>query len=183
MAHTATIGREQPQTTLNQITWLSDQLGELSNLITREELDAILRKAAVVFVEAAQNKLISGGHVLSGDLVDSVGIIERKKGRKLSRVIVGPRYYGGYKGQIAHIVEYGSYISGERFRSIANKAGLTNRKIKQRLLKQASTGVMPAAPFMRPAFDENKQKVMDFVTKEITKLIIEKAKKQGLEAA
>lgn len=182
MSRTTKISRNQPAVDLKEITWLSDSLGELSNQISTEELNKMLRRAAMVFVQAAQNKLISGGHVLSGNLVDSIGIIERKKGRKLNRVSVGPRYYGGFKGQIAHIVEFGSYMSGERFRSIGNKHGLTNRKLKQRLLKQASTGVMPASPFMRPAFDENKDQVMKQLTDDITELIMEKAKKQGLAA-
>lgn len=183
MSRTRNIKSTSPAIDTKEITWLSDSLGELSNQISTEELNKLLRKSAMIFVNAAQNKLQSGGHVLSGNLVDSIGIIERKKGRKLSRVIVGPRYYGGFKGQIAHIVEYGSYLTGERFRSIGNNHGLTNRKLKQRLLKQASTGVMPAAPFMRPAFDEHKDEVMKQITDDIEKLIMDKAKKQGLAAA
>lgn len=172
---------EQPHTDLKQLTWVSDKLGEISNRISNTELNKLLRMRGQVMIDEAQNILQSGGHVLSGNLVDSIGFIERKGGRRLSRVIIGPRYYGGYKGQLAHIIEYGS-AGAERFRFLGNKKmRLTNKSVKAKLLAKASTGVLPAMPFMRPAFERHKQQVMDALVKDITSLIMDEAKKLGFD--
>ncbi len=78
---------------------------------------------------------VSPGKHGSGNLKKSIGIKIKRFGG-VDVLIAGPRVDGKHKGQHAFIVEYGTK---ERF----TKSG-------------ASRGVMPAHPFMRPAFAQTK---------------------------
>lgn len=67
----------------------------------------------------------------SGDLADSIGTI---KTQELGGIAAGPRIGGGYKGFAGHLVEYGTK--------------------KRRTRRGANRGVMPAKPFVRPAWEQ-----------------------------
>ena len=71
----------------------------------RNELYEGLKKAAQPIVDSAQSKV----NVRTGNLRASIGFIERrKKAYYKSVVLIGARSYGGWKGNHAHLVEFGT---------------------------------------------------------------------------
>ena len=82
----------------------------------------------------------------TGNLVDSIGIVKSGKRNKaeLGLVAAGPRRRGKAKGYHAHMVEYG-----------------TRRRHTK---KGANRGVMPANPFMEPAWRQTKSEVLQSIS-------------------
>lgn len=82
----------------------------------------------------------------TGTLIDSIGIVKggfsnfSAGNRELGQVTVGPRRKGRSRAYHAHLVEFGT------------------RRRKTR--KGANRGVMPAHPFVRPAFDQTKDAIL-----------------------
>lgn len=85
----------------------------------------------------------------TGNLVDSIGVVRaRGKGRtEMGLVYAGPRRRGKSRGYHGHLVEYGT-------KPRQNKRG-------------ANRGVMPAKPFMAPAWEMTKQAVLRAIPPEL----------------
>lgn len=90
----------------------------------------------------------------AGELGAKVGVVkdDKRKDYKLS----GPAH--------AALLEYGS--AGERFRKLRVGPLITGR---------VSTGVMPATPFLRPAWDTHVRTFMDNVEKAIVQKVMKEA--------
>lgn len=88
----------------------------------------------------------------TGNLVDSIGAVRQplRKATALGEVNVGPRR-GRYKGHHAHLIEYGT-------RPRRNKAGANRGRVK-------------ADPFMEPAVEQTKDKVLSLVNVSIGKVL------------
>lgn len=88
-----------------------------------------------------------------GNLVDSIGGIKTpmKHAGSVGEVSIGPRRTRTYRGHHGHLVEFGT-------RPRKNKKG-------------ANRGVMPAKPFMEPAFQSTKAKVIENIRVEIGKKV------------
>lgn len=139
------------------------------------DISKTLDKAGEMFAAEARTRVA----VRTGNLRNSIGIIRKRGGKLVPYTMVGPRYYGGNAGVHGHLVEYGT---AERQRHFGNKKlGLRNRSIKAKLLGTASTGSMPANPFMKPAYLAKKQQVIKYLEKEIATLVAEAIKKRGLQ--
>ncbi len=83
----------------------------------------------------------------SENLANSFKIYRGKKNTAVYKIYIGPDYSKGGGGQLAHLIEYGT-VQRER-RSISEDGRV----------KIVSTGMMPARPFMRPAWEQLKDKV------------------------
>lgn len=90
------------------------------------------------------------------DIKNAIGFIEKNEDKFPTTVLIGPRYYSGYKGQLAHTFEYGT---APRY---------TERGYYR--------GFITARPFMRPAFDTNQSKVVTNISRKILKLATDKLK-------
>lgn len=96
----------------------------------------------------------------TGNLVDSIGVVKgsfnqvKSLQRDVGQVTVGPRR-GKYKGNAAHLVEYGT------------KGRYTKGKGKRIGYKNAYRGVMPKKPFMEPSFVQTKSEVESRINVEI----------------
>lgn len=97
--------------------------------------------AARVLVTAAKLKAPEGP---TGNLVDSIGVIKTplSKATELGLIEVGPRR-GRYKGNAAHLVEYGT--------------------MPRRNERGANRGFMPKDPFMEPSWDKTKSPVLSAI--------------------
>jgi hypothetical protein len=83
----------------------------------------------------------------TGKLIDSIGVFKPSyaKSSELGLIHVGPRR-GRYKGNVAHLVEYGT----------------KPRKLKS---NGANRGVMPKKPFMAPSWERTKDNVVSSINK------------------
>jgi HK97 gp10 family phage protein len=122
-------------------------LSEVGKAITDQEVKKIVRDEAKAIINTAQSK------APSQDIKESIGFIERNENKFTKTVLIGPRYYGGYRGQLSHTFEYGTV---ERF----TKDG-------------KARGMIIARPFMRPALDQHKTNIVTNVPERIFKLAIE----------
>jgi HK97 gp10 family phage protein len=122
-------------------------LSEVGKAITDKEVKNIVRDEARAIINTAQSK------APSQDIKESIGFIERNENKFTKTVLIGPRYYGGYRGQLSHTFEYGT---AERF----TKDG-------------QARGFIVARPFMRPALDQHKTNIVTNVPERIFKLAIE----------
>lgn len=146
--------------------------------VRQADLSKVLDTAGEMFADEAKNILQSKGHVRTRNLIESIGIIRKRKGKLVPYTMVGPRYYGAYRGQIGHVLEFGTE---ERYRFFGNKSlGLSSKKVKDQLLGKASTGRVAPSPFMRPAYQNKKGAVMEYLKKEVSTLVAEAIKKRGL---
>lgn len=87
----------------------------------------------------------------NGNLVDSIGSEREniKTANTIGQVNVGPRRGRRYKGQAAHLVEYGT---------------------KQRYnRKGAYRGIMSRKPFMKPAFESTKAEIQNRIATSLGK--------------
>lgn len=100
-------------------------------------LNKILRKNAKPLVVKARELAPAD----DGDLKKSIGVLGGRAGRRGQEILVGPRRGGSFKGHSGHLVEYGT---GPRTKA-----------------NGASTGSMPAAPFMRPAVASEARAVIE----------------------
>ena len=127
-----------------------------------KEIDAVLRGLP----QQLQHKIVQQGNANAakllvdqakllapegptGGLVDSIGVIKPSFSAAdgVGEVHVGPRR-GRFKGQKGHLVEFGT---------------------KRRDKKGPNRGVMPKHPFMEPAFNRTKDRVLDNITTGIGK--------------
>jgi len=122
-------------------------LSEVGKAITDKEVKNIVRDEARAIINTAQSK------APSQDIKESIGFIERNENKFTKTVLIGPRYYGGYRGQLSHTFEYGT---AERF----TKDG-------------QARGFIVARPFMRPALDQHKTNIVTNVPERIFKLAID----------
>ena len=171
---------KQPAIDARQFKLLTDNLQNVAGKIEQKKFNAILEGGCEIFATAAQLNLYNNGSVMMGGLVDSVGIIRRRKGRWNPYLMVGPRYYKPHRGSWAHIVEYGSQ---ERFSHV----GLRGMRLQSRLVKErlssgkVSRGAVKPKPFMKPAFNDKKVEVMNFLRNKVAELLEETIRKQGFD--
>ncbi len=135
---------------------LEEALNQLPKSMGKSALRAVLKKAAKPVVSAA--KLYAP--VLSGDLRDSITVgsslvrsrkrFQQKVGA--AQVFVGPTWP---KGAQAHLIEFGHRL--------VSHAGQFIRHI-------------PAQPFLRPAWDENKERVLQIISVELWSILLKKAR-------
>ena len=122
-------------------------LTEAGKAITDQEVKKIVRDEAMAMIITAQSK------APSQDIRESIGFIEKNENKFTKTVLIGPRYYGGHRGQLAHTFEYGT---------------------QQRFTKDGQDrGFIEARPFMRPALDQHKTNIVTNVPERIIKLAIE----------
>lgn len=130
---------------------LLKKLEETGNAITQDEAKKIVRDEAKAIIISAQSK------APSTDIKNSIGFIEKNEKKFTKTVLIGPRYYGSFRGQLAHTFEYGTaprYTKDGKYR-----------------------GHITARPFMRPALDANASNIVTNITKRIFKLATDKFKK------
>ena len=122
-------------------------LSEAGKAITDQEVKKIVRDEAKAIINTAQSM------APSQDIKESIGFIERNENKFTKTVLIGPRYYGGHRGQLSHTFEYGT---------------------RQRFTKDGQDrGFIEARPFMRPALDQHKSNIVTNVPERIFKLAIE----------
>lgn len=72
--------------------------------IKDSEIKRALKKVAKPFIKDIRENI----NDVTGNLRKSIGVIKKVKSRKgRPYILVGPRYYGNFKGFHAHLVEYG----------------------------------------------------------------------------
>ena len=127
-----------------------------------------MQKALEPVAEAAR----AGAPRASGKLIESIGVSAKltKRQAKLSRKAVGKdelTMHVGATGRHAHLVEFGT---GPRYHKKSGKF----------------VGVMPPQPFMRPAWDANRQGVLgslaDHLSSEISKTLARSAARKARKA-
>lgn len=126
------------------------KLEETNQKITQDEVKKIVREESKVIILAAQSK------APSQDIKNSIGFIEKNEQKFTKTVLIGPRYYGSFRGQLAHTFEYGTaprYTKDGKYR-----------------------GHITARPFMRPALDANSSNIVTNVSKRVLKIALEKLK-------
>jgi hypothetical protein len=104
-------------------------------------------QASKVLVEKAKLLAPEGPN---GNLVDSIGTVRESfaKSSELGLVQTGPRRRRGrYKGYAGHLVEYGTR--------------------PRRLKNGANRGVMPKRPFMEPAWEQTKDRVLGSINTQL----------------
>lgn len=132
--------------------YVTFQLGGVEELLNAfDELPKAVGKAVLVDVCArAAKPIVEAAKLLApedpehpGSLKQSIGI-RRWRGKKWSGVIIGPQWPAGAHG---HLVEFGT---GPRY-----------------LRSGKYVGRMPMKPFMRPAWDANKDRALEIMRTEI----------------
>lgn len=101
----------------------------------------------------------------TGRLVDSIGAVRvpLKRADFVGEVNVGPRKRRPYRGHVGHLVEYGTKPRRLRGRGQYRKG--TYR------------GIMPAKPFVRPAFQQTHQQVLRGIKNNLAKRLAARMKK------
>jgi HK97 gp10 family phage protein len=122
-------------------------LEEVGKSITDQDVKKIVRDEAMPMINTAQ------ANAPSQDIKNSIGFIEKNENKFTKTVLIGPRYYGGFRGQLAHTFEYGTT---ERF----TKDG-------------KARGFIIAQPFMRPALDQHKNNIVTNIPERILKLAVD----------
>jgi hypothetical protein len=112
-------------------------LKRLPQQLNHRVLQSAHYDAAKVLVNEAKNLAPEGP---TGNLVDSIGTVRpsMSKASELGLIEVGPRR-GRYKGNAAHLVEYGT--------------------VQRRNKRGANRGKMTAKPFMFPAWEKTKDRI------------------------
>ena len=103
----------------------------------------------------------------TGNLAKSIGYINPRSRSQLF-IFVGPRRkkFGVYYG---HLVEYGT--APRKYKKPQY------RNINGKWVRVRHTGSAPAQPFMRPAFEKNKENIEKRFERKIKKLIVKAAAK------
>ena len=131
----------------NGLEELRQVLDALPGKLGRQTVGKILRKAEKPLIDAAKARVPKD----QGDTAKSIGGIAGRGGGRGEQRYVGPRRGGPYKGYAGHLIEYGT---GPR----KQKDG-------------TSTGSMPAHPFMRPAYEETKDQIVEIIKEECGAII------------
>lgn len=130
-------------------------LKQMPKELTHKVLGAAHADAAKPLVE--KEKLLAPEGP-TGNLVDSIGTVKStfKKANTIGEVNVGPRG-GKFKGNHGHLVEFGT-------RPRQTKNG-------------ANRGVMPAHPFVQPAFSQTKGQIESRIAGSIGKVLLRTMKR------
>lgn len=135
-------------------------LDKLPLIISKNILRVAARAGAEVLSEAAKQKLMSNGSIISGRLYRSMGVVDKSSEARnvgtVSMKITAQRS-GGFAGNHAHLVEYGHKLV--IIHPISKKPVQTKKKR------------VKAYPFMRPAFHANAQKSIDVATLRLKQLV------------
>ncbi|MGI4862835.1 MAG: HK97 gp10 family phage protein [Janthinobacterium lividum] len=126
-------------------------LAGLGSKMGPQVVNKIFTKAAKPLVKRA--KELSSNADVTGETTKSIGIINN---RKNGGITVGPRRGGGYKGQKAHLLEYGTaphIIRAKAADGLLHFAGTFTQEVHH-------PGIAPQ-PFMRPAADSTLPTVID----------------------
>lgn len=110
---------------------------QLPHQLTHTLMQQIHARAVQPYVKA----VYFSAPLRTGRLAQSIGVVRPGRTRAtLGAVIAGPRRSRRYKGQHAHLVEFGT---------------------ARRSYKGANRGRMPARPFLRPSWERTKDQVVD----------------------
>jgi len=137
---------------------LENALNELPKSMSKSALRTALTKSAQPVVEAAKRYV----PVDTGELRDSIttGTKLTKNQRRFQLKVGGAQIFIGAswpKGAHAHLVEFGFMLTGHE-----------PSKVRIRHI--------PAQPFLRPAWDENKDQVLARIGGELWKALLKKAR-------
>jgi HK97 gp10 family phage protein len=135
---------------------LRSQIANLAKALSPEKSEPVLYRGAEIIGDSARAKAAYNPRRKKGIHLRDAVIVKKLKrfGKEPAPSIAA---VDRKKAPHAHLVEHGS---GER----VDKRG---RKL----------GRMPARPFMRPAFDQNKRRVLEQVERELGQLIDEAVRK------
>ena len=140
---------------------LEEVLAGLGSGFGDQVVDKILRNAAGPYVKRA--KELSSNADVTGDVTKSIGIIAN---RKANSITVGPRRGGGYKGYVAHILEYGAAPH-----VIRAKAAGKHLSFNGKAYSEVNHPGIAAQPFLRPAFDETNGQMVQSVKDQAREII------------
>lgn len=137
-------------------------LNEMPKAMTHKVLGQAAAGSAKPLVEKAKLLAPEGP---TGNLVDSIGVEKESFSRatELGKVVVGPRRTRRYRGFAGHLVEKGT------------RARYTTGKGKYR--RGTYRGIMPAKPFMAPAFEQTKAQVIGLYNTEVGKVLLRTMKR------
>lgn len=142
------------------------ELDRLFRVLPKEVSHSVQQAAHV----AAAKPLIETAKRLApdntGTLEESIGAVRipLKRASVIGEVHVGPRRRGKYRGFHSHLVELGT-----------KPRTLTGRG---KYPAGTERGVMPAKPFMRPAFQQTRQQVIDSITTQTAKKLVARMKRE-----
>ena len=127
-------------------------LAGLPGKLGDQVLNKILRKAAGKGVRRARE--LSSNADVTGETTRSIGVVSN---RAANTVTFGPRRGNGFKGQTAHLLEYGTapHIIKAKPGKVLNFPGGPAASV--------SHPGSAAQPFMRPAYDETKDEMLQSI--------------------
>jgi HK97 gp10 family phage protein len=133
---------------------LDDLLKGLPKQLQHRYLQAAHADAAKPLIDRAQGN----APYKTGRLEESIGVIKPtlRKATEIGIVKVGPRRGGSYKGYHGHLIEFGHRIVTRKGKTV----GKTNPK-----------------PFMRPAFEQTKERIQDNIGKILSRKLTSYMKK------
>lgn len=141
----------------SEVSGVSKRLNRpIKELAPADEVEAIIYRDCQILVERIRTNL--SGIVKSQRMVKS---IEAFKGKANYSVTIGPNY-NYYNYFVLRFIEFGT---AERFRRFSKRG--SNKKTA----KNVSAGVIPARPFMRPAYESLKDQLFKNIQKNIIKSI------------
>lgn len=141
------------------------EIEEVLKKLPRSLTEKVVKSAHIQAAKPLIEKAKSNAPKDDGDLIASIGITSRIKGKEklvkapLGSIGVGPRRGKGknQKGRHAHLVEYGTVTRKQK-----------NGKV---------TGVMPAQPFMKPAWESTKDQIRENIREELGKSLVRTMKR------
>ena len=143
------------------LTELDDVLAGLPGKLGDQTVNTILRKAAGPLVKRA--KALSSNADVTGDTTKSIGILAN---RRQNLITVGPRRGGQFKGQTAHLQEYGTAPHVIRAKAPGGVLAFAGT-----VTTQVNHPGTAAQPFMRPAYDETKGEVVESIKAQCKEII------------
>jgi len=160
-----------------QLTGLKELMDALEQLPTIAMKKGVIRNALKEAAKPIEEAAKSSVPVVTGNLRDSIGIStslkpSQRKGRfDRSSVTV----YIGSSAPHAHLVEFGTV---ER---VLDEPRIVT--IKGRTVKITTTGFMPPNPFLRNAWDANKEKALKLLGQALWRQIAKSARRLAKKAA
>ena len=149
-----------------RIEELDQVLAGLPGALGGRVVDKILRKAGQPMLRRA--RALSSNADVTGDTTKSLGFISNRKANSLT---FGPRRGNGFKGYVAHILEYGAaphLIKAKAAGGLLRWAGGA--------APQVNHPGIAAQPFMRPAFDETQGAVVESIKAQCKEIIVSEFK-------
>lgn len=151
---------------------LDQSLEEIQDIGTQKRvLVGAMKKALKPVLVTAKQKVPVDEGDLKSSLIISTSITKRQ--RRLAGLVRGvPRVFVGTNWPSAHLVEFGT---AQRVAKIRRKKVLAGGgKI---FGTSVQAGSMPATPFVRPAFEANKDKALSIFGREMWKNLVRTAKR------